>query len=71
MDLIHVTMALKEQTEHVRCENCNRGNLIFKSAEYVDDFKDEKGNIIIVDTVCGFCGIGSPVEVSVFLREGE
>jgi len=66
LDLIHMTVGLKEQTERVRCQNCNRGYLKFKSAEYADDFKDEKGDIIIVDAVCSFCEVGAPVEVSVF-----
>jgi hypothetical protein len=61
-----MTMGLKKQTEQVRCQNCNRGNLKFKSAEYADDFNDKKGDIIIVDTVCGFCEVAAPVEVSVF-----
>ncbi len=58
-------MGLKKKTEQVRCQNCKRGNLKFKSAEYAADFKDVKGDIIIVDAVCSFCEVGLPVAVNV------
>ena len=54
LDFIRMTMGIKIQTEQVRCENYNRANLIFKCAEYTDDFNDKKGDIIKVDAVCGF-----------------
>jgi hypothetical protein len=66
LDLIQMTMDLKRQIEQIRCQNCNRANLKFKSAEYADDFKDEKGETIIVDAVCSSCEVSAPVEVSVF-----
>ncbi|QUW20915.1 hypothetical protein JSQ81_07625 [Sporosarcina sp. Marseille-Q4063] len=66
MDLIHTTMGLKQQTEQMKCTNCNRGNLKFKSAEYSNDFNDKKGDIIIIDAVCRFCAVGSHATVNVF-----